>query len=320
MDAVRALYVTDRWDGPYRYRCQQACEQLRTDGAVANVAHVDEPDLTERLDRYGVVVLFRLPHGDRVEAIVKAARVRRVPLLFDIDDLTFDPRLEGLIPFRRRYSSEEWAKTYGRQIAALRRTFDVCDAFIGSTPELAEHARRLGKRAHVHPNVAPAPYLRAGKWAARISRILRVQPTIGYFSGSDTHDEDFGSIAPAIEAVLAEDRSARLLIVGHLELGGRHPEIEQRVVRLPYMHWREFAFAYAACHVTLAPLATVNEFTSSKSALKFFEAGAFSTPVVATPVREMTSAIEQGKTGWLARTRQDWVDAVMSALDPATST
>jgi GT2 family glycosyltransferase len=315
MNALRALYVTDRWDGPYRYRCQQACEQLRADGAVANVAHVASPELLDALERYGVGVLFRLPYSERVEAIVQRARLLGVPLLFDIDDLTFDPRLEGLMPFRRRYAPEEWAKTYGQQIAGLRRTFDACDAFIGSTPELSEHARRLGKRAHVHPNVAPPAYLKAGRWAARLSRALRVQPTIGYFSGSDTHDEDFSSIAPAIETVLAEARDARLLIVGHLELGGRHPELEQRVVRLPYMHWRDFAFAYAACHVTLAPLSTVNEFTSSKSALKFFEAGAFSTPTVATPVREMASAIEPGKTGWLARTRQDWTDAVLSALD-----
>jgi glycosyltransferase involved in cell wall biosynthesis/GT2 family glycosyltransferase len=319
MNALRALYITDRWDGPYRYRCQQACEQLRADGAIADVAHLESADLLDALQSYGVVVLFRLPYGERVDAVVRAARLIGVRLLFDIDDLIFDPRLDGLMPFRRRYSAEEWATTYGQLITNLRRTFDACDAFIGSTPELAEHARRLGKRAHVHPNVAPSPYLKAGKWAARLSRALRVQPTIGYFSGSDTHDEDFASIAPAIETVLAEDRDVRLLIVGHLELRGRHPEIEQRVVRLPYMHWRDFAFAYAACHVTLAPLAVVNEFTSSKSALKFFEAGSFSTPVVATPVREMASAIEPGKTGWVARTRQDWADAVSSALDADVS-
>ncbi|HEX4334584.1 MAG TPA: glycosyltransferase [Polyangiaceae bacterium] len=319
MTALRALYVTDRWDGPYRYRVQQACEQLRADGAVADVVHLESPDLFEALESYGVVVLFRLPYGERVDALVRAARKVGVRLLFDVDDLIFDPRMDGLMPFRRRFSPEEWATSYGQMITNLRRTFDACDAFIGSTPELAEHARRLGKRAHVHPNVAPPAYLRAGKWAARLSRALRVQPTIGYFSGSDTHDEDFASIAPAIETVLAEYRDVRLLIVGFLELRGRHPEIEQRVVRLPYMHWRDFALAYAACHVTLAPLAIVNEFTSSKSALKFFEAGSFSTPVVATPVREMASAIEPGKTGWLARTRQDWADAVANALDPAVS-
>src|ERR1043165_9697218 len=138
MNALRALYVTDRWDGPYRYRCQQACEQLRADGAVANVCHVASPGLLDSIERYGVVVLYRLPYGEQVEAVVHRARRVGVPLLFDIDDLTFDPRLEGLMPFRQRYSPEEWARTYGRQIAGLRRTFDVCDAFIGSTPQSAQ--------------------------------------------------------------------------------------------------------------------------------------------------------------------------------------
>src|ERR1700742_2150481 len=103
MTALRALYGTDRWDGPYRYRCQQACEQLRADGAVANVAHVASPGLLEVIERYGVVVLFRLPYDERVEAVVAAARKAKVPLLFDIDDLVFDPRLESQMPFRRRY-------------------------------------------------------------------------------------------------------------------------------------------------------------------------------------------------------------------------
>src|SRR5260221_159801 len=270
MQALRVLYVTKRWDGPYRHRCQQACEQHRADGPVANVRSVGDPTLVDSIVRYGVVVLFRLPWSGQVESIVRAARRAGVPLLFDIDDLTFDPRLESLMPFRRRYSATEWARAYGQQMIGLRRTFDACDAFVGSTPELAEHARRLGKKAHVHPNVAPRSYLRAGKWAARLSRLLRVQPTIGYFSGSDTHDEDFASIAPAIERVLEEDRTVRLLIVGHLDLGGRHPEIEQRVVRLPYMHWRDVAFAYPPCHLTPRPLATANEVERTQSAWQVF--------------------------------------------------
>jgi hypothetical protein len=122
MNALRALYVTDRWDGPYRYRCQQACEQLRADGAVANVAHVASAGVLDVIERYGVIVLFRLPYSERVDAIVQRARLLGVPLLFDIDDLTFDPRLEGLMPFRRRYSPEEWTKTYGQQIAGFRST------------------------------------------------------------------------------------------------------------------------------------------------------------------------------------------------------
>jgi GT2 family glycosyltransferase/glycosyltransferase involved in cell wall biosynthesis len=319
MKGLRVLYVTDRWDGPYRYRCQQAAEGLRSEGVVANVAHIDAAGLEASIPRYGVLVLFRLPWSERIERVVEAARRAGVPLLFDIDDLIFDPGFARLMPFRRRYSAEEWARSYGRQMAGLRRTFDACDAFIGSTPELAEQAAALGKRAHVSPNVVPELYLSRGRFGPQLRRAVGVPPTIGYFSGSDTHDEDFASIAPALEHVLEEHPTARLLVVGYLDLAGRHPLLEQRVVRLPYMHWRDFAFAYAACHVTLAPLAAINAFTNCKSALKFFEAGAFSVPTIASPVREMTSAIRHGETGFLAASEREWSHAVSSALDPSIS-
>jgi GT2 family glycosyltransferase len=319
MRRLRVLYVTDRFDAPYRFRCQQACEQLRREGAVANVAHVDEAPSLPELGRYGVIVLFRLPWSRRVEQLVLQARTQAIPVLFDIDDLTFDSSLAALMTFRRRFSADEWARTYGTQMTALRRTIDACDAFIGSTAELAEHAVRLGKTAYVHPNVAPTYYLKAGNAVSRGRGFLRTYPTIGYFSGSNTHDEDFASIAPALSRVFEAMPSARLLVVGHLTLGGSHRDIESRTVRLPYMHWRDFALAYAACHVTLAPLMAINAFTNSKSALKFFEAGAFHTPVVATPVREMASAIRHGESGFLANDTEEWFLAVTRALDPDTS-
>ncbi len=315
---LRALYVTDRFDGPYRYRCQQACEQLRRDGAVANVARIDDPRLLRSLERYGVIVLFRLPWDQNVEALVKEARRLRIPLVFDIDDLTFDPDFAELMPFRGRYSAEKWAATYGRHMAALRLTLDACEVFIGSTQEVAEQAARLGKAAHVHPNVVPDFYLSLGRALAPF-RDRRGRPTIGYFSGSDTHDEDFASIAAALEVVIHERPDVRLLVAGYLDLGRRHPAIERHTVRLPYMHWQDFAVAYAACHVTLAPLSVRNAFTDSKSAVKFFEAGAFSTPVVATPVREMARAIEHQVSGLLADTRSEWVSSILHCLDPHTS-
>lgn len=316
---LRALYVTDRFDGPYRYRCQQACEQLRKDGAVANVMRIEDPRLLRTLRRYGVIVLFRLPWSEQVASVVHEARAAGIPLVFDIDDLTFDPEFASLMPFRRRYTAEKWAATYGRQMTSLRRTLDACDVFVGSTRELAEQAARLGKTAHVHPNVVPDFYLELGKWLSPLKRDPTRRPTIGYFSGSDTHDEDFESIGPALERVLREVPGARLLVVGYLELGRRHPILAQRATRLPYMHWKDFAVAYAACHVTLAPLSVRNSFTDCKSALKFFEAGAFSTPVVATPIREMRDAIVHGETGYLAETEDEWVRSVVTCLDPGAS-
>jgi GT2 family glycosyltransferase/glycosyltransferase involved in cell wall biosynthesis len=307
--------VTDRWDGPYRYRCREACEQLRNDGVLANVIHLADPGLLGEIPRYGVVVLFRLAWTERVEAVMDVARRSGIAVLFDIDDLAFDPNVDELMPFRKRYSAREWASTYGRQIIGLRKTLVLCDAFIGSTVELAEHAERLGKRAHVHPNVVPDHYLRLGRLSAGLRGVLRIDPTIGYFSGSDTHDEDFSSIVPALDRVLTQRPHARILVCGHLQVPGGHTQVERRIVRLPYMHWREFALAYAACHVTIAPLCVKNAFTNAKSALKFFESGAFHTPTVASPVREMVSAIRHDETGWLADSENEWAELIVRALD-----
>ena len=316
---MRVLYVTERWDAPYRYRCRAAIDQLRAEGVFANLRHLSDRALLDEVPRYGVVVLFRLPWSERVEAVIAAARKARLAVLFDIDDLIFDPSFAALLPFRRRYSARDWHASYGTTIAALSRTFSQCDAFIGSTPELAEQAALLGKPAHVHPNIAPELYLRLGRVTDRARPLVRSTPVIGYFSGSDTHDEDFRFIGPALRRVLAKKPETRLLVGGHLAFGRREADLARRTVRLPYMNWRHFAVAHAACDVVVAPLSLVNAFTNGKSALKFFEAGAFFTPLVATPVRELARAVRHGETGWLAETEEDWVGALLAALDPETS-
>jgi hypothetical protein len=182
---------------------------------LANVLHVSDPTLASEIPRYGVVVFFRLAWNEAVSSALDVARRTGVAVLFDIDDLAFDPSVDQFMPFRKRYSPTEWASAYGRQMADLRKTLLACDAFIGSTAELAEHAERLGKPAHVHPNVVPDRYLRMGRALRKFSGALRTDPTIGYFSGSDTHDEDFSSIAAAITHVLGAHPRARLLVCGH---------------------------------------------------------------------------------------------------------
>lgn len=316
---LRVLYVTDRWDAPYRYRCQHACEQLRGDGVVANVAHVEDPGLLESLESYSVVVLFRLPWRERVEAIVDTARRLGIPIVFDVDDLVFDPVSADLMTFRSRYSDTEWRESYGRYIDAVHRTFQMCDLFVGSTPALAERAAQLGKAAVCHPNVVPRTYLRSGERVRRARRWLRKHPTIGYFSGSNTHDEDFNHIGGALLRVLRERPGTRLVIGGFLDIGADWPELEQQIVRLPHVHWSQYGWALGLCHVTIAPLATHNLFTDSKSALKFFEAGAFYVPTVATPVREMARAIRHDVDGWLAETEDEWARALHQALDDSVA-
>ena len=308
--ALRVLYVTEGWDGSYRYRCKQAIEQLRRDGVAANVIHLDDPGLQAALPSYSVVVLFRLQWSARVEALVTSARQQQATLVFEIDDLIFDPAFEPLLPFLDDLPLAERLE-YRERFVRLRRTFDACDYFIGSTPALARHATALGKEAFVHPNLVSPIYVRT----ARLLRLVPRLPVIAYVSGSNTHDRDLVSIGEVLAEVLHARPDVRLFACGFVDLPPALLGVTDRIAWVPYQDWRVYAWALARCRVAIAPMSVVNDFTDGKSALKFFEAGVFGVPTVATPTEPFREAITDGHDGFLPADTSEWRQKLSLALD-----
>lgn len=314
MPALRVLYVVDRWDGPYRWRCRHAVEQLRIDGVAANALHLDDPALDHGLDSYSVVVLFRLPWSDRVAAVADRARQGGARVVFDIDDLVFEEGAERLLPFFPDLPRAQQAE-YLALFPRLRRTLAESDAFVGATPMLARHAARLGKPAFVHPNLVSDGMLRAGRVLGALGRRLERAPVIAYMSGSNTHDRDLAMVSEPLARVLTARREARLLLCGYVALPQPLARFRDRVTRLPYQDWRAYPFALARCRVCLAPLAARNDFTDAKSALKYLEAAAVGVPTIASPSEPFREAIRDGDTGFLAETEGEWSERLHAALD-----
>ncbi len=312
--ALRVLWVTDDWGASFRYRCAHGAEQLRAEGIAANVMHVGDPRLTAALPAYSVVVLFRLQWSARVEALVAAIRRQGATPVFEIDDLIFDPGFEPLLGFLRdlpRASQREYRERFRR----LRRTFDACDAFLGSTPALVDAARALGRTdVLLHPNLVPPAYERLARWLSHRGRLA--PPTIAYLSGSNTHDRDLAVVSGPLARVLETHRTARVMVCGFVELPPALQPFAARIVQVPYQDWRVYPWAVAGCAVTLAPMAVVNAFAHAKSALKFFEPGIFGVPVVATPTAAFRDAVVDGTTGFLADGPDEWEDRIRRALDP----
>lgn len=311
---LRVLWVTDDWGASYRYRCAHGAEQLRAEGIPANVMHVGDRRLLAALPAYSVVVLFRLQWNARVEALLAAIRRQGATPVFEIDDLIFDPGFEPLLAFLRdlpRASQREYRERFRR----LRRTFDACDLFLGSTPALVDAARALGRTdVLLHPNLVPPAYERLARWLSRRGRMT--PPTIAYLSGSNTHDRDLAVVSDALARVLTSERDARVLVCGFVDLPDALRPFASRIVQVPYQDWRVYPWAVAGCAVTLAPMAVVNAFADAKSALKFFEPGILGVPVVATPTAPFREAIVDGTTGFLAGDPEAWEDRIRRALDP----
>lgn len=315
---LSVLYVTDRQDAPFRYRCLHPCLRLRVAGVRADLMHIRDERLPDVASRYGVVVLFRLPWSSSVERLVATARAGGAKLVFDVDDLVFEPRGLADMPFMAGVSPIV-RKQYERTAARLEQTLEASDCFLGSTPALARAAERRGKPAFVHPNLIHPLLLRASARIHRRRERMQQTPMIAYMSGSLTHNEDLAMIAPVLERILRERRDALLTIGGFLELGPNLADYSDRIIRLPFQDWRVQPWSMNLARVNLAPLAVVNEFTHAKSALKFHEAGAIGLPTVATPTEPMKESIRDGATGFLAETPDQWYDAVVNSLDTQRS-
>jgi GT2 family glycosyltransferase/2-polyprenyl-3-methyl-5-hydroxy-6-metoxy-1,4-benzoquinol methylase/glycosyltransferase involved in cell wall biosynthesis len=316
--ALRVLYVTDSYDAPFRYRCMNAVAQLRADGVAANVLHLEDPGLLPALHSYSVVVLFRLAWSARVEQLVGAARRQRATLVFDIDDLLFDADAYAQLPFLADLSPGQRLQ-YRNLLPRLRQTFEACDHFIGSTPILVERAAALGKDAFLHPNLLHPSWERMGPWLRAARRRFATAPVIAYLSGSNTHDRDLGLVSGALADLMHERVDVQLLLGGFVRLPFPLLPFGDRVRRLPYRHWRVYPWALAHARVLLAPAAVCGDFADAKSALKFFEAGIFDVPTIATPTATFRAAINDGDTGWLAGTPDEWAERLRAAIDPANA-
>ena len=136
-------------------------------------------------------------------------------MVFDVDDLIFDPSIADEIPALRLLPADE-AALWLEGVSRYRTTMEACDAYIGSTQGLVEHARRaVGIDAHLFENGVGIAIGVASDIALRRERApgpLRV----GYFSGTTTHDADWRHVERGIVAVLEDHPQAELWLGGHL--------------------------------------------------------------------------------------------------------
>lgn len=299
----RVLFVSGTGGGSRRYRCYHRAEQLALLGAEPEVVAYNECDFDAAVRDYDLFVLHRVALKPKVERFLRAARARRKPAIFDSDDLVFDADAASLM-HRSGAPSEDLARM-AEKLAARGRAMQACDAATVSTEPLADRARRLLSNVLVVPNVVTAEMVRAAEAARAEARDRPV--TLGYFSGTPTHDRDFAEVADVLIAVLTAQPGVRLLVVGPLALDERLVGMSDRVDRVD---WRQLPALLAATDVNLAPLEGANAFTRCKSCVKYLEAGLVGVPTVASASPDFQRVIRDGENGLLADSPRAWREAL----------
>jgi glycosyltransferase involved in cell wall biosynthesis len=320
-------YISGEPNTPgHTYRVERAISALHAAGFRA--WHATAKEAAENPDAVracSVLIFWRCPFTRELDASLIAGREAGARVLYDIDDLMFEPEIAktGIIDgIRTQNLTEDDVAGYYKLIHSA---FWKSEACLCTTEFLASKSRAAGKPAVVIPNGFDERTFLASRLEARKRRasagdgLLR----IGYAGGSPTHQKDFALAADAVASVLRDHGHARLVLFRNAATGAPLVDLSEFPVFAGLgdrVEWRasvalgELPSEIARFDINLAPLETGNPFCEAKSELKFFEAALVDVPTVASPTGAFAGAIEHGQTGFLAGDPGAWEGALRSLL------
>lgn len=146
-----------------------------------------------------------------------------------------------------------------------------------------------------------------------------------FWQGSATHEEDFQVVAGALDRIMQTHPKVRLVILGYL------PKCVIQRLERGYQHWQgrvehvgfsdtETYFEmvhHVRAEVGIAPLAPKG-FNEAKSPIKILEYSCIGMPTVASAMEPYSSVINNGESGYLAQTEDEWVECIGELLTNET--
>lgn len=297
----------------HQYRVRNYVEALNRLNVHSLI--LSERDLTEG-DMAGVdvLVLCRIGANPAMLRTIDEFRGGGGKVIFDIDDLVFDPeRIDFIRHVVERSDLEK--ENFRRMVARLRDTMWRSDLVTTSTFALKLEVERMGMRAVVLPNNVSLRHESEAADLAVKSRDGSARVRIGYFSGTKSHEYDFAECSEALFQVMKERADIEFLVVGWLDAIDRFRSFGDRFIHMPLLSHDEMMRVLSTIDINLAPLELRNPFTQCKSELKIFEAALYGIPTIASPTASYAAAIAHGRDGLLAENRVQWVKLLRQLID-----
>lgn len=327
---LRIAYVYESPDySTFRYRVYNMVEAINLEARRRSTAisasyftNLDGDFLPLVADSADVLVLSRYRHSDYLERLLERARSRGAAILFDIDDLVFD--VDHISSLARAIQiGDAHLSLFAGDAVRFRKTIDLCDAALVSTPVLASQLIELtGRDATVVPNFMNSAQLKISKVlfeAKQRAGFARSGPTVvGYFSGSPTHNHDFELVVEVLGDFFTHWPGAQLRVVGDVDSRLLKRIGCSRVQRFKKVDYFALQRLIAEVELNLVPLVK-STFTDCKSELKYFEAAAVGVPSVASATDAYSRAITHGRNGFIVDTG-DWRNVLEEAMALTYST
>jgi hypothetical protein len=323
-----AYFYESANNSTFRYRAYNMVQVLNTDSdknISASYFFLDDSHYFDEIaNTADILVICRSRYSHKINHLINKFNVRNKRVLFDIDDFVFNTSYAHLIintldqDIERPELWDEWFSMIGR----LGETLKLCDAAITTNACLASRINEYtGKPVSVIPNFINNEQLElsekifANKKLNHFKRNDRI--TLGYFSGSPSHNLDYAIITSALAQVMENDSRVDILVVGYIDAGAELARFGDRVKRQPFHDYVNLQRLIGSVEFNLMPL-QCNAFTDCKSELKYFESAIVGTLSIASPSYTYARAIQDGVNGYIAQSHQ-WVSVIQHAISQIDS-
>ena len=297
---------------PQRYRVDHQIEQLEAFGVSCDKIFYADLSL-DILKYYRGFIFFRCPFIPIIEEFINKAKENNKSCFFDIDDLVYDTKYTNKIKYLDSMTKAE-RELYDDGVKRMGKTMRLCDYGITSTTRLKTEMSKIMQDVCLNRNVASEAMRRYSDEAKKLHLRDDDKITLGYFSGSITHNDDFAIVIPVISKLFKKYNNLFLRIVGILDVPKELEQFKDRIITSKFTSWKELPELISSVDINLAPLED-NIFNEAKSENKWTEAALVNVPTVASKVGAFKEIIEDGKTGFLCESEKQWEKALENLIE-----
>jgi glycosyltransferase involved in cell wall biosynthesis len=310
------LFIASGVGDSAHFRTWNVAEELRLHGFRASVTIVDNPQLLELVDQFKIFIFHKTVYSEKIAKVVEKIKTQKKAIIFDTDDLNFDPAYWAQIDYLKNAGKNEkaqYAKGLGREILE--------DSYVKvvttTTTYLAKILEQKGKKVFVVKNKICNAELEIANRLWEVGKKSKDDFVyLGYFSGTPSHNKDFATITGALVAVMRKYKNTKLILAGPLDQESALNEFVDKIIALTLVPRGEHYRNIQKADINLVPLESA-PFCEAKSELKFFEAGILGIPTVAMRNETFAGAIEDGVTGFLAGNKLEWTEKLGQLIEDA---
>lgn len=306
------LFITGGVGDSAMYRADNQAEELRIQGIPSDATIQDDPLLVRYADKFQVFVFHRTLFTGKISKMIEKIKESQKTMVFDTDDLVFDPKYIQATDFFQNKMSYFEKKQYENGVGIEILKDPSLTACSTTTDYLKRELEKYGKKVFLSTNKINEKELEIAEKISLAKKEEKPEGKIrvGYFSGSMTHNKDFATINQPLMKIMEKYPQVELLIVGPLDIDDELNRFQERIVHSGFVSKEKHYANIASVDINLAPLETNNPFCDSKSELKFFEAGIVKVPTVAVRNETFSKAITDGEDGFLAGTEEEWFQKI----------